>query len=88
MLRGIAVGLAVVVLGIWVSKGGHPGWTQTSVPVETLDEVTGLTQRTYVDRWVPGLDFLGVGLVIAVLAGAGSFLIRSKAKEGGRQAVN
>lgn len=77
-LRIIALVLIVAAVALWASTGANRGWTKTSVPVKTLDEVTGIEGITYEKQFVPGLDFLG-----AVLLGAGvltgiSFLFRTK----------
>lgn len=76
-LRRAAVALAGLTLLVWLGGGAHRGWTQTSVPVEKTDEVTGLTYREYQPRFRPGVDFLGAGLLAAaVLGGAGWTLDR------------
>ena len=65
---------------LWAALGANRGWTKTSVPVKTLDEVTGIEGVTYEKRFVPGVDFLGAALLGAgVLAGI-SFLFRTKPK--------
>jgi len=50
--------LAVLVLlaaGItWLATGANRGWTKTSVPVKTLDEVTGIEGLTLKVRLKPG----------------------------------
>lgn len=56
-------------VGFWLMKGAHGGWTLTSVKIEKLDEITGLTYPTYEDQFVPGIDFL-VGCL-----GLASFLL-------------
>ncbi len=68
-LRRAAVALAALTLLVWLLGGAHRGWTQTSVPVEKTDEVTGLTYREYQRRFRPGVDFLGAGLLTATLLG-------------------
>lgn len=76
-LRWVAAGVAVLTVVTWLATGAHRGWTHTSVPVEKLDEVTGLTWREYQKRFRPGVDFLAAGLVIAGgLAGLGWILGR------------
>ena len=69
----------VIVFGaaaLWVFAGANRGWTRTSEPRKTLDEVTGIEGITYEKRFVPGLDFLGVALLGGgILAGA-SLLFR------------
>ncbi len=75
-LRLIALVVAGLVIAWWAAAGASRGWTKTSVERITVDEVTGLEGRTYEEKFVPGVDFLGAGLVgAAALAGA-SFLFR------------
>ena len=78
-LRLLALVVVLTVACVWFSTGASRGWTKTSVATKTVDEVTGLEGITYEKRFVPGLDFLGAGLLGAgVLAGA-SFLFRKSA---------
>jgi hypothetical protein len=47
--------------------------------VRTLDEITGIEAVTYEDRFVPGVDFLGGGLVLgAALLTASRFVGRTR----------
>lgn len=50
----------------WAADGAHPGWSKNTVAVHTLDEITGIEQITYEKRFVPGIDTLAFGLVVAV----------------------
>jgi hypothetical protein len=76
-ITALVVGLGA--LGVWVAAGANPGWTKTSVPVRTVDDVTGLEAVSYRNRFVPGLDLLGAALLGAAgLAGA-PFLFRRAA---------
>jgi hypothetical protein len=76
-LRRVALGLAALTVLVWLVTGAHRGWTQTSVPIEKQDEITGLTYREYQKRFRPGVDFLGAGLLVAsTLAVAGWALDR------------
>jgi hypothetical protein len=75
-ILGVVIALASVVT--WAVTGANRGWSKTSVPVKTVDEVTGIEGITYKKQFVPGLDFLGAALLgAAVLTGA-SFLFRAK----------
>ena len=65
-LRLFALALAALALTAWLLTGAHRGWTKTSVPVRTVDEVTGLEAISYERRLVPGMDLLA-----AAFAGAG-----------------
>jgi len=74
--------LAIVVLlsgtGIWLATGAHRGWTQTSVPVKFVDEVTGIEGIRYEPKFLPGYDFLvGICVVSLLLRGA-AFLVSGK----------
>ena len=71
----ILCGAAVV---LWIATGANRGWTKTSVPVKTVDEVTGLEGIPYQKRLLPGLDFLGAALLGSILLGGVSLFIRSK----------
>jgi len=70
--------LILVAGALWLARGAHRGWTQTSVPVKTLDEVTGLQGIDYRPRFVPGLDFLGAALLGAGLLAGASLLFQPK----------
>ena len=78
--RVLALILMVVSLAFWAASGANRGWTKTSVPVKTLDEVTGIEAITYKERLVPGLDFLGMAGVGALGLTAASFLFRKTVK--------
>ena len=70
----IVLGAAVT----WVATGANRGWTKTSVPVKTLDQVTGIEGITYQKKFLPGVDFLGAAFGGAVLLAGASFLFRKK----------
>ena len=80
VLRTIALFTAVAAAACWLAAGANRGWTKTSVPVKTVDEVTGLEGIVYQKRFVPGVDFVGgAWLGAGILAGV-SCLIKPKAK--------
>jgi len=73
-LRLLALVIALAAAGTWLATGASRGWTKTSVAQKTVDEVTGLEGITYENRFVAGLDFLGLGFIGAgLLAGASLF---------------
>jgi hypothetical protein len=80
-LRTLAALLILAAAGFWLAAGANCGWTKTSVPKRTLDEITGIEGISYERVLVPGLDFLAVAIVGAgILAGA-SLLFRAKPLE-------
>jgi hypothetical protein len=44
--------------------------------VTFVDEITGIESQTWEDKFVPGLEFLGAGLIGATFLGGVSFLFR------------
>jgi len=77
-LRILALLLALAAAGTWVATGGNRGWTKTSVPVKTVDEITGIEAVSYEQRFLPGLEFLGAALLGASLLAVASFLFHNK----------
>ena len=75
-LRTLAVVLALAAVIVWLATGANRGWTKNQVEVKTLDEVTGIEQRTWQDKFLPGVDFLGAGLLIAAGLAGGSLFFR------------
>jgi hypothetical protein len=81
-LQILALLVAVAAVTIWWSTGANCGWTKTSVPIKTLDDVTGIEGITYQKKFVPGVDFLGAALIAAgALAGASLFFRKQKTKQ-------
>ena len=78
VLQIVAALVAVATLTLWLATGANRGWTKTSVEKITLDEVTGIESPTYERGFLPGVDFVAVGILGAgVLAGV-SLLFRRR----------
>lgn len=75
-LRILALVAALAAGTVWLAAGANRGWTRTSVPVKILDDVTGIEGIQYRKQFVPGLDFLGAGLLGAGFVLAGSLFFR------------
>ena len=71
----------------WLATGANRGWTKTSVPVKTLDEVTGIEGITYRQKFLPGVDFLGAAFGSAALLAAASFFFRKPNKTNNQQPI-
>jgi hypothetical protein len=77
ILRIMAVLILAAAVATWAGKGANRGWTKTSVPVKTVDEVTGIEAVTYKKDFAPGIDFLGAAVVTAaVIFGISFFFSR------------
>jgi hypothetical protein len=77
-LRLLALAIFLGAIGYWLGTGANRGWTKTSVPIKTLDEVTGIEGVTYRKQFIPGVDFLAVAAGAAVVCAGASFLFRTK----------
>jgi hypothetical protein len=80
-MRIVAVVLLLAGGAVWFATGANRGWSKTSVPVKTLDEVTGIEAISYEKRFLPGMDFLG-GIALTAIGLAGlSFFFREKSAQ-------
>jgi hypothetical protein len=77
-LQALAILLAFGTVVLWAALGMSLGWTKTKHEVVTLDEVTGLEQRTWTKTFLPGADFLGAGLAGAVVLAGASLIFRKR----------
>ena len=77
-LRLLAVGILLGAIGYWLATGANRGWTKTSVPIKTVDDVTGIEGVTYQKKFIPGVEFLAVAGAASVLCAGLSFLFRTK----------
>jgi hypothetical protein len=75
-LRVAGLLVAVMVTAFWFFGGANRGWTKTSVPRVEKDPVTEIEVNIYEKRFVPGIDFLGAGLIFAGLIAASSVFLR------------
>jgi hypothetical protein len=82
ILQMLALLVVLAAAVTWLATGANRGWTKTSVPVKTLDTVTGIEGITYQNKFLPGVDFLGAALGgAALLAGASFFFRKPKTKQ-------
>jgi hypothetical protein len=80
-LQILAVALAVATLSLWLVKGANTGFTKNRVQVKTFDPITEIEQVEWQNKFLPGVDFLGVGLAVAGALLGGSFFIRKQNKQ-------
>jgi hypothetical protein len=77
-LRLLALAIIVAAIGWWLVAGANRGWTKNSVPVKTMDDVTGIEGVSYQKKFVPGVDFLALAAGASILCAGLSFLFRIK----------
>ena len=78
-LQILAATAALLGTGLWAGLGARRGWTQTSLPVKTVDEITGIEAISYHPGFRPGIDFLGAAWLGAVALGSVSLLFHKTA---------
>jgi len=79
-LRLVAAFCLVFGIVYWSGKGAHIGWSMDRVPTAQVDEITGIEFITYEERFVPGIEWLGGAVGLAVLSFGLSFFFRNKEK--------
>ena len=80
LLQSLALLVVLAAAVTWFTAGANRGWTKTSVPVKTLDQVTGIEGITYQKKFLPGVDFLGAAFGGAVLLAGASLFFRKTNK--------
>lgn len=80
-LQILAVVLAVATLSVWLAKGANTKFTKNRIQVKTVDPITEIEQVEWQDKFLPGLDFLGGGLITAGALFVGSLFIRKSNKQ-------
>jgi hypothetical protein len=76
VLRLVALFLALVALVLWLFGGPNTGRTKTTEMVKSSDLMTGREIVSWETRFLPGLDFLGAGMLGAAAVFGTSFLVR------------
>lgn len=59
----LAIVSALAVVTAWVALGANTGWTKTSIASTKVDPITEIEFTEYQNGFVPGIDFLGAGLI-------------------------
>lgn len=80
ILQTLALFVVFSAVVTWLVCGANRGWTKTSVPIKTLDAVTGIEGITYQKKFLPGVDFLGAAFGAAGVLAVTSFFFRKPNK--------
>ncbi len=78
VLRLAALFVTLVTVVVWLFGGPNMGWTKTSVMVKTIDPITEQEQIQWEKRFLPGVEFLGGGILAGAVLFGVSFLFRKK----------
>ncbi len=76
VIRAAALVLFLATVGLWAGLGGTLGWTKNQVPEKRTDPVTGIEFVEYRKAFVPGVEFLALGVGGAVVIFAATLFVR------------
>lgn len=62
----------------WLSQGAHTGWSQTQVKVMQYDEITEIEFPVWEDKFVPGVEILGIGVFLSVAVASLSLILHTR----------
>lgn len=68
--------VALFTFCFWAAKGYHTGWTQNELPVKDIDPITEIEYIRYEKGFVPGVDYLGGGILVGIVSFAVTFFGR------------
>ena len=74
--RLAALFIGLITVALWFFGGPNLGTTKITEAVRAVDSATGSETVSHETRFLPGIDFLAVGLVLAILVWAAGRLIR------------
>lgn len=75
-VRALALVLFLGTVALWAGLGGTLGWTKNQVPEKRTDPVTGIEFVEYRKAFVPGVEFLLLGLGGSLAIFAATLFIR------------
>lgn len=82
-IRLLALAVLISTALFWFTQGAHTGWTQRYVTRVEVDAVTGIEYPVKEERFVPGVDFLGLSGLAALIVFSASFMFRRAKKPAG-----
>ena len=82
VIRAFALVLLLATAGLWAGLGGSMGWTKTKIQIQGRpDPVTGIAPLEWRSAFVPGVEFLALGVGGAVLIFAATLFVRITPKD-------
>jgi hypothetical protein len=76
-----AGGIFALSFGIWGFGGFHTGWTQTTIEVHGVDDITGIEYTQTKEGFVPGIEFPVAGAAGGLLFTALALLVPTKNRQ-------
>lgn len=81
VVRAFALVLLLATLGLWAGFSGTLGWTKTQISVERIDPSTKVKSVERKFSFVPGAEFLALGVGGAMIIFAATLFVRITPKE-------
>lgn len=77
-IRLVALSILLSTALFWYTQGAHTGWSQNYTTRMEVDPVTEIEYPVKTGNFVPGVDFLGLSALVAVIVFGSSFLFRRR----------
>ncbi len=74
--RLTALFISLVTVALWFFGGPNLGTTRINEVVRAVDTATGNETVSHETRFLPGIDFLAIGLILAAIVWASGRLMR------------
>jgi TRAP-type C4-dicarboxylate transport system permease small subunit len=81
--QALRITAGVIFLGafaFWFSTGSHTGWSKNRVEVSKTDPITEIEYIEYEDRFVMGVEYLGLATASALALAALSLFVGRRTK--------
>jgi hypothetical protein len=79
-IRLIALSILLATTLFWLTQGAHREWSQLYTTRTEIDPATQIEYEVREDHYVPGLDFLGLSVLVSFLVFSASFAFRRRPK--------
>ena len=84
-IRLIALSILLATTLFWLTQGAHREWSQLYTTRTEIDPTTQIEYEVREDHYVPGLDFLGLSVLVSFLVFSTSFAFRRRPRGGWRR---
>jgi len=81
VIRGFALVLLLATVGLWAGLGGRMGWTETQITEKRPDSVAKIERVESRPAFVPGVEFLALGVGGAIIIFAATLFVRITPKD-------
>ena len=74
--RILSLLILLATVAFWIFRGAHTGWSQSYTTRLEIDPITEIEYPVKTEEFIPGVDFLGVSILVTAGVFGLSFLFR------------